>query len=118
MERPAANLTVVAQRWTPAELAAVIEQPVLVDDPMLTVAQAAALLGITQGGVDRLVRHGLLPRRGPQRGRWQYRLSDLERIDVPASDLTDRTGGSGRGRGLRRRTGSHWGRPRGWSGCR
>jgi len=76
MERPVANLTIMAQSWTAAELAAVIEQPVLVDDPMLTVAQAAALLGITQGAVDRLVRPGLLRRRrrpGSSRTCWRGR---------------------------------------------
>jgi excisionase family DNA binding protein len=59
-------------------VAAVLGEPPLVDDPMLTAAQVAALLGVNQSTVQRVTRRGLLPVRG--RGQRRFRLSDLDRV--------------------------------------
>lgn len=57
---------------------------------MLTVVQAAALLGVSSDEVRRLVKRGLLPKRGrPKRGAAWFRLSDLERVEVPDADPAD-----------------------------
>ena len=62
-------------------MVAVLGEPLLVDDPMLTAAQGAALLGVNQSTVNRMTRRGLLPVRG--RGRRRFRLSDLNRVEIP-----------------------------------
>jgi hypothetical protein len=74
------------RRWSAAEVTAVTQQPDA-DDPMVTVAQAAELLGASPDVVRRLVKRGLSAKRGrPAPGEPWIRLSDLERVEVPAAD--------------------------------
>ena len=68
-------------------MAAVLGEPLLVDDPMLTTAQVATLLGVNQSTVQRMTRRGLLPVQG--QGRWRYRLSDLRRVEIPPRPAGD-----------------------------
>ncbi len=57
-----ASFGCVARRWRSAEVAAVLGEPLLVDDPMLTASQVGALLGVNLSTVNRMTRRGLLVR--------------------------------------------------------
>jgi hypothetical protein len=66
------------QRWSREQIEAAIGEPLMVSDPLLTAAQAAALLDISMVQLDDLVAAGKLRRVGLQGRRRPYRLSDLE----------------------------------------
>jgi hypothetical protein len=52
---PTAGVVAVVRRWSADALEAVIGEPLMVADPLLTGVQAAALLGVTLVELDALV---------------------------------------------------------------
>jgi hypothetical protein len=81
-----AGVVPTVQRWNVDEIEATIGEPLMIADPLLTAAQAAALLGVTLVELDALVEAGCV-RRAAARRRRCYRLSDLELVDTARDDL-------------------------------